>query len=178
MLMFLELVLRWVHILSAITLVGGTIFMKYALLPGLKSLEAEQRETVAASIRGFWSKCVMATSGLLLISGFVNLFRIMKIYGTNFDGPYHAMVGIKMLLAFAIFALASILSGRSSNAQKLRQKESMWLNVNIGLAIAVVCIAGYMKSMDRTPKDAAESEDAVSLTIEMDLDQYSNDLNA
>ncbi len=161
--MFVELALRWVHILSAITMVGGAFFMKFALLPGLKTIDGDQREVVAASIRGFWSKCVMATSGLLLISGFVNVFNIMKTYGTNFDGPYHAMLGIKMLLAFAIFALSAILAGRSANAQKLRQNESMWLNVNVALAIAVVCIAGYMKSMDRTPKDTMEPAEVTSL---------------
>ena len=167
--MFVELALRWVHILSAITMVGGAFFMKFALLPGLKAIDGDQREVVGASIRGFWSKCVMATSGLLLISGFVNVFSIMKTYGTNFDGPYHAMLGIKMLLAFAIFALSAILSGRSANAQKLRQNESMWLNVNVALAIAVVCIAGYMKSMDRTPKDAVEAEEVTSVKYESDV---------
>jgi len=157
--MLLELILRWIHIFSAIALVGGAFFMRFALLPGIASLDAAQRETVAGGVRRLWSKCVMATSGLLLISGLVNVGRIMSTYGSNFDGPYHMMLGIKLLLALAIFGLSAVLSGRSSSAEKLRQKESTWLNLNLLLAVAVVCVAGYMKTMDRTPK--AEIESAV-----------------
>jgi len=45
----------------------------------------------------------MATSGLLLISGIVNVARIMATYGNNFAGPYHALLGVKILLALGVF---------------------------------------------------------------------------
>lgn len=171
--MFLDLALRWVHILSAITLVGGVFFMKFALLPGLASLDAEQRTVTAAAVRKFWSKWVMASTGFLLISGIINVVRIIGTYGSNFEGPYHPMLGVKMLLAFAIFGLTAVLSGRSSTAEKLRQKESTWLSVNVLLAIAVVCVAGYMKSMERTPKSDVEPTDTASY-IEIEIDTHSD----
>ncbi|MCA9211866.1 MAG: hypothetical protein KDB27_02280 [Planctomycetales bacterium] len=167
--MDLDLVLRWVHILSAIALVGGAFFTKFAFVPGMSAIsDGVQREAVASQIRGKWSKVVMATSGLLLISGLINVMGIISTYGTNFDGPYHALVGIKLLLALAVFALSAILSGRSSTAQKLRQNESKWATINLLLAVAVVCVAGYMKSIDRTPKSDASLEEPTAMLVTVD----------
>jgi hypothetical protein len=164
----LDIALRWIHILSAITLVGGVFFMKFALLPGLATLSADQQKSTATAVRKFWSKCVMATSGLLLISGLVNVARIMSTYGSNFDGPYHALLGVKILLALGVFWISAVLSGRSSTAEKFRQKESTWLSLNVVLAIAVVCVAGYMKTIDRTPKAEIEPDEAAYIEIEVD----------
>ena len=162
--MLLELALRWLHIISAVALVGGCFFMRFAGLPGLNAItDADQRESAAARMRTAWSKIVMGTSGLLLISGLVNVMRIIGTYGSNFDGPYHALVGIKLLLALSVFALSAILSGRSTLAQQLRQKESLWLTVNLLLAIGVICLAGYMKQIDRTPKAPETSAQASSV---------------
>ncbi len=52
---FLAVVLRWMHILAAITAVGGTIFSRVALLPAASSLADEPRRVLLEGIRSRWS---------------------------------------------------------------------------------------------------------------------------
>ncbi len=142
-----ELVLRWIHIIGAITLVGGAIVMRCAYLPAMAESAAAD---FASAFRRRWSKLVMISSGLLLISGFVSFFLLVKQY--ELPSQYHMLFGIKFLLVFAVFFLSAALSGRSKLAEKLRKKEKTWLTINLILALTVVCLAGLMKTTERTPK--------------------------
>jgi putative copper export protein len=143
----MELVLRWIHIFGAIILVGGVILMRCAYLPAMAENAAPK---FASAFRSRWSKLVMMSSGLLLISGLINFILVVKNY--EVPGQYHMVFGIKFLLVFLVFFLSAALSGRSGLAEKLRQKEQMWLTVNLVLAVVVVCLAGFMKTTERTPK--------------------------
>jgi len=142
-----DLVLRWIHIIGAITLVGGAIVMRFAYLPAMAEQSSPE---FASAFRRRMAKLVMMSSGLLLVSGLVNFVLLVKQY--ELPGPYHMMFGIKFLLVFAVFFLSAALTGRSKLAEKLRQKEGTWLTINLLLAVTVVCLAGLMKTTDRTPK--------------------------
>ena len=94
----------------------------------------------------------MPSIGFLLISGFVNTANISMNY--QFPGNYYMpLLGVKLFLAIAIFYIASLLAGRSEGAVKFRERQVFWLNVNILLAVLLVCIAGAMRLADREPKD-------------------------
>lgn len=142
-----SLLMRWMHILSAIALMGGTIFMRFALHPALSAVEQKQQDALKTAVRRHWAKWVMATSGFLLLSGIVNIVMFSK--AKEIVPPYHAVVGVKMLLALAIFFIASLLVGRSANADKFRQKAVLWMNVNLALAVVVVCIGGFLRTLHR-----------------------------
>lgn len=148
--MIVELILRWLHILSAILLAGGVFFQRFALVPGLSGLDAEQRETIYQPIRRFWSKCVRAAAVFLFVSGLINAVNAIKAY--EFAGPYHVLVLVKLILVFVILALMELLAGKSSAAQKIREKESFWLNISVLVVVVLVCLGGYMRSIERTPK--------------------------
>ncbi len=151
--MYVDLLLRWLHILSAIVLVGGTIFMRFAYLPAISS---DKQQEFQAAVRSRWAKWVAAASGFLLLSGLFNFARILGSYeidDSGFPGSVYQMVfGIKFLLAFAVFFLASALAGKRTLAERLRQNEKAWLTLNALLAVTVVCLAGLMKQADRRPK--------------------------
>ena len=149
------LVLRWAHILGAITLMGGAVFMRFALVPAAKTLADDAHAQLRAEVRKRWSKVVMLAIALLLVSGLVNFYLLTQMY--KLDKPYHMVFGIKFLLALPIFYIASLLTGRSAAADRVRQNATLWLNVNLVLATAVVCIGGFLKSVDRTPKPASDS---------------------
>ena len=155
--MLLELILRWIHIVGAIMLVGGTIYLRCIYVPA-RLLVGELSEAHLELQRKLWSRMVMIASAQLLISGIVNV--ILTVQKFDFDksefpgNAYHPLLGVKFLLALVIFFLAAALAGRSGLAQKLRQKEKMWLTVNMVLAIVVVCIAGVMRLAPRSPKPA------------------------
>lgn len=149
------LVLRWAHILGAITLMGGAIFMRFALVPAAKTLADDAHAQLRAEVRKRWSKVVMLAIAVLLISGLVNFVLLTQQY--KLEKPYHMFFGIKFLLALPIFYIASLLTGRSAAADRMRQNATLWLNVNLVLATAVVCIGGFLKSVDRTPKPVSDS---------------------
>lgn len=157
-----ELVLRWIHIFGAITLVGGVILMRCAYVPAMAENGAAE---FAGAFRRRWSRLVMLSSAMLLVSGFINFFLVIK----QFEVPsqYHMVFGIKFLLAFLVLFLSAALSGRSGLAEKLRQNERGWLTVNLILAVAVVCLGGLLKSTERSPKtsQAPTSDSAVTEVI-------------
>ena len=149
--MYLDLLFRWIHILSALVLVGGTFFLRFSLVPAAASLGGDVQRSLLDAWRPRWARLVMLSSGLLLLTGLVNAVRI--ILGYEFpNSPYHALVAVKLLIALAIFWISAVLAGRSELAQKFREKMSFWLTVNVILALLIVGLASYMKMVDRTPK--------------------------
>src|SRR5438876_10417220 len=69
----LLLILRYMHILGAIALMGGTIFMRFALRPVVVQLPTETKATVHEEVRRRWARFVMLATLLILISGLINL---------------------------------------------------------------------------------------------------------
>jgi uncharacterized membrane protein len=159
----LLLILRYMHILGAIALMGGTIFMRFALRPVVVGLPPETRTALHEQVRGRWSKFVMFASALLLISGITNLALAGKYDFQPIAGMakgYHMVVGVKFLLALPIFFIAALMTGRSSLAKKVQANAELWMNVNLTLALVMVLIGGYLKFVGRTPKTQAAGETA------------------
>jgi uncharacterized membrane protein len=158
------LVSRWIHILAAITAVGGTIFMRMALLPSVSELADDARKQLHAAVRGRWAKFVMGSIAFLIISGLYNIYVIetQKKIPAGDSGLYHALFGIKFLLAFGIFFIASALVGRSPAFERIRQKARFWLTLNMTLAILVVCLSGVLRALrDKPPAPASTAPAAV-----------------
>lgn len=158
----ISLVSRWLHVLPAIALVGGTLFMRLSYVPATQECDAsaELREAV----RKKWAKIVMISIALLLISGLYN--SAIKSIGYELSPLYNGLLGLKILLGFAIFYLASVLSGRSDKAKAFRQRELHWLNILCVLMIITVLIAGYMKmSSSAFPEKNKAKPTAQKITI-------------
>lgn len=144
----LELVMRWTHILSAITLLGGSIFFRFVLMPAAnRILDAETHERLRPAIVGRWKKFVMVLILLFLVSGFYTYIAVGVPAHKGGDGTYHMLFGIKFLLAMVVFLLVSLLTGRTGLAQKLQANAKLWMAITIVLGIAVVCLAGAMKML-------------------------------
>jgi uncharacterized membrane protein len=153
----LLLALRYLHILGAITLMGGTIFMRFALAPVVGGLEANLKSDIHEQVRSRWSKFVMLAAALLLVSGLVNmiLYSSRRYEMEPLWGMSYAMVtGIKFLLALPIFLFASFLAGRSRTAQKFQARAVTWMNVNLVLALLMVLIGGALKFVKRDFKES------------------------
>src|SRR5215211_4035340 len=109
------LLLRYMHILGAIALMGGTIFMRFALVPTVPELDDKSRGILHEGVRSRWGKFVMISAALLLISGIANLGLAARY---DFDAPvgklYNMIAGLKLILSLPIFLFASFLTGRSA----------------------------------------------------------------
>ncbi len=150
----LLLILRYMHILGAIALMGGTIFMRFALVPTVPELDEKSRAALHEGVRSRWGKFVMIAAALLLISGIANLGLAARY---NFDPAlgnkyYNIIAGVKLILALPIFLFASFLTGRSETAKKFQAKRVMWLNVNLALAVVMVLIGGFLRFVGRDLK--------------------------
>jgi len=150
--LLLNLLARWAHILAAMTAVGGTIFARAVVVPTLDGVPDGQRSELHAAMRRRWSKIVAISIGFLLLSGFYNFFYTVFEY--RVPKWYHMVFGVKFLLALALFMIASLLAGKTTAAQNLRKNLKFWLNVNIVLAVLIVCLSGVLRTADKTPKSA------------------------
>ncbi len=139
----LDIISRVVHIATAITLVGGSVFSLFVLLPSIKTLSEEERQQFAGAINERWKRFIHGGILLFLISGFYNYFRAMPAH--QGDSLYHALLGTKILIAFAIFFFASVLVGRSAGTTGMRTHRKTWLSVIVVLAAIIVGISGFLK---------------------------------
>ena len=139
----IDVLFRWMHVGTAIVLIGGSVFMRFVLMPATVELPDSEQQALRQRIMQRWKKIVMIGILLLVVSGFFNYVR--KIQTSELTPLYNALMGMKILLAFGAFFLASALTGRSPALEKFRTDSKKWLLVLIALTAAVVAIAGFLK---------------------------------
>lgn len=146
---WIDVVSRITHIATAITLVGGSIFTLFVLIPSAKALDETTHQTLLNAITQRWKKFVHVGVLLFLVSGFYNYVRAIPSH--KGDGLYHALIGTKMILAFGVFFLAAALVGRSEKLAFIRAKRKSYLTLMVVLAITIVSISGFAKVRPYTP---------------------------
>lgn len=145
---FLELATRWLHILSAVILVGGTIFIRLSVVPALNKTDSASE--IFESIRSVWSKMVMGSVLFLLLSGIVNIY--LKAVTYKLEVVYLTLLALKFVLALIVFFLVSLLAGRSERAAKFRSGTG-WYDITCLAMVALICLAGFMKvSSQKAPR--------------------------
>ncbi len=142
----LPLIMRWIHIGSAITVVGGTVFTLFVLLPAAKEILHEEHLKLRAAVLKRWKWFVHIGIALFLISGLYNYLVVMRPLHKG-DGLYHGLMGAKFLLALGVFGLAEMLVGRSKAAEKLRHNASKFLTINLALAVIIVMLSGFLRTI-------------------------------
>lgn len=137
---------RILHVGTAIVLVGGTFFIRFVLQPAANAkLSDEEHARLREAIMRTWKRIIHLGIALLLLSGFINFYRVIADGSHKGDALYHALLGTKILLALAIFFVASALVGRAAAFEGMRRNSRMWLAVNLGLALVIVVISGFLK---------------------------------
>lgn len=140
------LVLRWIHIVAAMAAIGGAIFMYVAYVPASETLEESTRQSLREETRKRWAKFIHGAIGLLLITGGINFVRLAVLSKIN-PMPYHAIFGVKFLLALVVFFLATGLVGRSPAFAKVRQNPRSWLAGVVVLGIVIVLLSGVLNQV-------------------------------
>ena len=140
----LSLFSRWTHIGTAIVLVGGTCFLRFVLAPAAAQLPDAEHQKLKELVMNTWKKFVHAGITLFLASGFYN-YLVVQAPNHKGDKLYHALMGIKILLALGIFFFASALVGRSKSFEGMRKNAKLWQLVIVIFAAIIVGISGYLK---------------------------------
>lgn len=132
----LSYVARWLHIASAITLLGGMIFAAAAWLPAMNSVSESQRQQVSDAIASrFRPWFILAMAGLLG-SGFYNYLA-----KKGMPPAYHMLFGMKFLLALHVFAVG-VLALRRNNAKRSRQTTGVVIS-----GLIIVAISAWLRHM-------------------------------
>lgn len=144
--LILPLLARWAHILAAVTLVGGILFIRLVLLPSYDALTAEQKAAMRSVVIGRWKKVVMVCIALLLLSGAYNFFKV-SLPKAEVAPIYHSLFGVKFLVAMAVFFISSALVGRAPVFERMRTDSNKWFYINGVLALAVILISGALSRL-------------------------------
>lgn len=128
--------MRWIHIVSVVTLIGGFIYARFVLAPALASLPGGERELAGSHAANSSRPLLLTVIVTVLGSGAYN-------YATKGAYPptYHMWMGIKLLLVLHIFVSAILYSARQSSEAKRKRTE---LSIVIS-GLIVIAIADYLR---------------------------------
>lgn len=152
----IDILSRWTHVATAIVILGGSVFLRFLVIPAAATLPDSEHEAFRARLMGTWRKFVSVGIALFLLSGFYNYIAV-AVPRHRGDGLYHGLMGLKMLLAFVVFFLASALAGRSKAFEGMRENNRRWLAITLALGFVIVGISGYLRvARPGSPPPAAE----------------------
>jgi putative copper export protein len=107
-------IMRWLHLASMATLIGGMLFARLVMARALESVAPDTRESLLQRVAAYYKPFVYCAIGGLVISGSYALLT------TPGHRPfYHMLFGIKLLLALHVFA-AAILIVQPKNPRRVR----------------------------------------------------------
>jgi uncharacterized membrane protein len=128
--------MRWIHIVSVVTLIGGFIYARFVLAPALASAAPAEKNSLSAAAQSAFRPLLFTVIATVLISGIYN-------YATKGTYPpgYHMWMGIKLLLVLHIISSAILDSVRAPNPAKSSRTA---LGIVIS-GLAAIAIADYLR---------------------------------
>jgi len=132
----LAILMRWLHIISVITAIGGLLYASLVMSPTLSSLPLESRTAFAAAINNRFRPLLRLAIFFLIVSGIYNL-----VTKANLPPGYHIWFGIKMLLALHVIAVSFLLSS-SSVSQERRTRMTTGVVISGGV---IVLLSAYLR---------------------------------
>jgi len=131
----LQILMRYVHIVSAIMAVGGLSFMLLCLLPVVRVLDDGFSEAWIRLIRARFHKILWISIGGLVISGLYNWVLLGPTYKAM-GALGNALIGIKVLLAMIMFGTVWV-----GQVGILRPKVCQMINIHLAAAIILLAAA-------------------------------------
>ncbi|MBS1855547.1 MAG: hypothetical protein JST11_09300 [Acidobacteria bacterium] len=128
--------MRWIHLCSVATLVGGILYARFVIAPSEGFLPPEARTTLDERAAAHFRPIVFTAMICLVLSG---IFNYMTKPGHSVI--YHALFGVKMLLVLHIFSVA-ILIAHPGNKRRNRQMLGAAIS-----ALIVILISNVLKGI-------------------------------
>jgi len=130
----LFVLMRWMHISSVATLIGGLIFGRFVMTQAAGELSPETRDSLLDRAAALYQPLVFAAMAALLISGSYNILT-----NTGHRPLYHILLGVKLLLVMHVFSVA-ILIGRPHNPRRPRLMAGAAIS-----GLAIIGISAYLR---------------------------------
>lgn len=145
---FIDGVLQWLHVLSAVLAVGGVFFLRFVVCPALRKLPPEQENVkgpLLQSMSRIFKMVVHTSIAILLLTGLHRFFKILTlIKGWS---EYHLLMGIKILLALVLFFLAIMLTLPGQQPNYFQRNRDRWLVINFVLGALVILLSATLRRM-------------------------------
>ncbi len=126
--------MRWLHLSSMATLIGGILYGRLVMTPALGSLAPEAGEALAGKAAAAYRPLVLAAVCGLIISGVFNILT-----NAGHSATYHILLGVKLLLALHVFTVAFLIT-QPHNPRRAR----MMIGAVIS-GLIILAIAAYMR---------------------------------
>lgn len=137
-----DLAVKWVHVLSILTVVGFILYQYLVLQPVLRRLQGVSEDFVNAVQRR--SGIIMGIAWVLIwVTGIYNLVVVIPTVKPN----YHLVLGAKILLVLVLFFLSTALSHPSLAFEGIRRNRARWVALVAWLGIAILLLSTTMNMM-------------------------------
>jgi hypothetical protein len=132
----LAVCMRWIHITSVVTLIGGFIYARFALAPALAKVPEPTRGEIGDRAVANFRSLLYIVLITILGSGVYN-YLTKGIYPAH----YHMVIGIKFLFVLHIFAVAILYTIPGAGEPKRRR----WLSGLVVSGLIVIAISNYLR---------------------------------
>lgn len=132
----LAVCMRWIHVTSVVTLIGGFIFARVALAPALASIAEPERGTLGKRVVGNFRPLLYTVLITVLGSGLYNYLT-----KPSYPPHYHMWIGIKFLFVLHIFAVAVLYT--IPDAEEV--KRTRWLSGMIVSGLIIFAISSWLR---------------------------------
>ena len=130
----LNVFMRWLHISSVVTLIGGMIFGRLVMIPAAGGLSAETRAALGERAAMAFKPLVGAAMAALLISGTYNI-----VSNPGHTVKYHILLGVKLFLVMHVFAAAWLVV-QPDNKRRARQMTGVVIS-----GLCIIMISAYLR---------------------------------
>jgi uncharacterized membrane protein len=132
---------RFIHILSAIMLLGGAFYARRVLTPVLNTLPEDQRMQAAAGAQLRYRTTLFLFVALSLLSGLYNFLQVPH------SQQYQIAFGIKMLAVLHIYATLILWATSPYGDVNFAGKSKRRL-LSISIAgVIVILVSAYLRSL-------------------------------
>jgi len=132
----LAVLMRWIHIASVVTLIGGFIFARYAVAPALALLPANERTATSKRIIAGFRPLLYTVLVTILGSGLYNYLT-----KPAYPPRYHMWIGLKFLFVLHILAVAILYANRDVD----EAKRNRWLAGMVVSGLIIIAISAYLR---------------------------------
>ena len=128
----LNVLMRWLHITSVVTLAGGVLYARLVIVPAVASLPADLRDSLGDAMAARYRSLLYLAMLLLTGSGIYNM-----VMNTGRGPLYQSLLGTKLLLVLHVFVVG-LLIVKPKNPKRERQMTGIAISGAIIIAISAV----------------------------------------
>lgn len=127
-------VMRWLHLTSMATLIGGFLYGRLVMTPAIGSLAPDAGEALGDRAAAAYRPLVLSAIAGLIISGLYNIYT-----NPGHSVKYHILLGVKLLLALHVFAVAYLIV-QPKNPRRARMMTGTLIS-----GLVIIAISAYLR---------------------------------